>query len=551
MPRGQARFFTYGPFRGMRLAFENTDRRYAFRTVNYLAREGRLDRRPGEDIQAVTAGGNNVVQGEWWFHKKDGTNLDVVVVGGELWTRDADGNFTKKVTTANLTTASITLSSTARVRMCTFSNKVVFTDGVNTPFVWDGTSGAGGLTKLTNAPVAYGHPTVYYGKLFFVKNTERSTLVWSEEGDPNTGYEAGGFNNAWTLAQTAEVGSIIRIYGLNDGLYYWRGSSIGAIRGAVTTDFKNDGVHDGVSGVVGTLATDSVLWSNQRLWFVDRNGRPYRLQPGGEPEPLWEQLGAVFTGIEKPGDLYRLNNALSQAAEVMVAAFDEVGGVVFAYGGATNYATFYVLDVDSGECIGEMQFSTGSGNIHFVGNGAASEGSVVAARPVLTLSYMQGTTEPRQLVLPMLSGFHQYAAGAKDGIIMLPPCGGDEAGGESPFTEWRWDRAEVLVEAPGGANQPYSVQLRLANNEEAMGDTPAGINVPGGGTIAYNARASHAETRTVYQLQRRSRWLRPCVALALTDTSPTGQSGGLALRSLRLVAKPVAAFSRADPVTPV
>ena len=99
-------------------------------------------------------------------------------MGGKFYTYNWGTDvFTEVVTAANFTTASITLSSTAKCYAVTMADKMVVTDGVNTPWMWDGTTGASGLTKLTNCPVLYGRPTVYYAKLFGIKNTERSTMV--------------------------------------------------------------------------------------------------------------------------------------------------------------------------------------------------------------------------------------------------------------------------------------------------------------------------------------------------------------------------------------
>jgi hypothetical protein len=79
--------------------------------------------------------------------------------------------------------------------------------------------------------------TVYYAKLFMLKR-DRKTIVWSEENQPNTGYEAGGYNNAWELTQTSNE-PLTAIIGTNEALYYGRKTSVGAIRGACQLD-----VHD-------------------------------------------------------------------------------------------------------------------------------------------------------------------------------------------------------------------------------------------------------------------------------------------------------------------
>src|SRR2546430_9136670 len=105
------------------------------------------------------------------------------------------------------------LSTTAAIDAVNFANKLIITDGINTPVAYDGTS----FTVLTNCPVLFGPPTVYYAKLFGITASDHHQLVWSEENDPTTGYTAGGFNNAWILGQTKQD-AITRLLGTNAAL---------------------------------------------------------------------------------------------------------------------------------------------------------------------------------------------------------------------------------------------------------------------------------------------------------------------------------------------
>ena len=236
------------------------------------------------------------------FTRRSGTTTTVAIVGGQgiytfNWSTRA---WTQVVTVANLTTASITLSETARCYGVTFADKLVISDGVNKPFMWDGTSGAGGLTSLTNAPVIYGQPVVYYAKLFGIKNTERSTLVWSEEGDATIGYEAGGYNNAWTLAQTNSEG-FYALCATDESLYCFRARSITKVLGAVTSNFSSTGTREAVSEDVGTASPASVIrTSNGDIYFTDSLGRPQGIAPGGgmiDP-PVWTDVRETVRGAD-------------------------------------------------------------------------------------------------------------------------------------------------------------------------------------------------------------------------------------------------------------
>lgn len=308
-PQGALRF-PAGPFRGMRDSLDPTsaDPHLARLLQNcYPLDPTREDSavvgRPGcqQAGSQLGATGKRTGQLVYQFTKRDGTQYTVAIVGGQgiytfNWSTRA---WSQVVTVANLTTASITLSETARVYAVTFTDKMVISDGVNKPFMWDGTSGAGGLTSLTNAPVVYGQPVVYYAKLFGIKSTERSTIVWSEENTPNTGYEAGGFNNAWTLSQTDSQG-IYALKATNEALYVFRARSITAITGAVSSTFSTSGVRESVSETIGTTSPAAVVEYERSIYFPDAFGRPQVVQPGlGVLDPpLWRDVRETVTGID-------------------------------------------------------------------------------------------------------------------------------------------------------------------------------------------------------------------------------------------------------------
>jgi hypothetical protein len=225
------------------------------------------------------AGGVRRGQGIVQFTKRTGTEYTVAIAGGKFYTFDWGADlWTEVLSAANLAGAAITLSTTARCYFVTFADKLIISDGVNTPWAWDGTTGAG-LTKLTNAPVLYGQPVVYYAKLFAIKNTARQTIVWSEEGDPNLGYEAGGYNNAWDLVQTQTEG-LVALGATNEALYFARANSVGAITGAVTTDFKTTGTREAVSVGLGTRSPGAFLVYDNAVVFPDQFGQFQLAQVG-------------------------------------------------------------------------------------------------------------------------------------------------------------------------------------------------------------------------------------------------------------------------------
>jgi len=288
---------TQGSFTGMRdsLDPQTADPRKAYLLQNVYPQDekfgGGTVGRPGFRVTHVTAlgsAGKRTTQGMYQYTKLDGTEITIGICGGQFYTYNWTTRvWTESLTVANLASASITLSETARCYFLTFGNEVLVSDGANTPWTWDGTAN-GGLTKLTNAPVFYGQPVVHYAKVFAIKNTERSAIVWSEEAAANTGYEAGGYNNAWTLGQTDQE-ALFALYATNEVLYYFRGRSTGAISGQVTTNFATTGTREGVSETVGTESPAAVTGHSGDVYFVDADGRPRMIRTGlGLVEDFWD-----------------------------------------------------------------------------------------------------------------------------------------------------------------------------------------------------------------------------------------------------------------------
>jgi hypothetical protein len=246
---------------------------------------------------ALGAGGARAAQYIGQLRKLDGSRITVAIVGGKFYTLNWSTRiWTETLTAGNLAGASVTLSSTARVYGVEFASgadvKLVISDGINTPWMWDGTAGAG-ITKLTNAPIFYGAPWVYYAKLFGIKAAERNTFVWSEEADATTGYEAGGFNNAWNpLGATALHAGCAD----NAGMYLFEEGRTIKIEGAVDTAFSTSGTRSAVSETIGSVS--SPLVTNAGIVFVDAVARPHLLI-GGTVVPAWADCEQTVRGTSR------------------------------------------------------------------------------------------------------------------------------------------------------------------------------------------------------------------------------------------------------------
>lgn len=334
---GRLSMLLCGPFLGMRDSSDpatSNDPQRAKQIVNLYPLE--LDKpsvftgRPGFAVAGAQGGASNKRTGQLvcQFTKLAGTEYTVRIIGGQgIQTYNwSTSTWTTVVSVANLTTASITLSETARIYAVTFADKLVISDGTNTPFTWDGTSGAGGLTKLTNAPVFYGQPTVYYAKLFAIKSTERNVIVWSEEQDATLGYETSPYSNSWQLGQTDQE-AIYEITGTNEALYFKRAFSVGSVSGAVTSEFSTTGSREGISETVGTLSPTGGAYYDRRLWFIDALARPHVITPGGGVDPVWEDVKETLASI----DTTKMSSAIAlydSSTQLLLFGLVEIGQTI-------------------------------------------------------------------------------------------------------------------------------------------------------------------------------------------------------------------------------
>lgn len=325
-----------GPFRGMRDAPEatTTDLGLALYAGNMLRTPGPtgggMTGRPGFDPMGSTALGTvgvRTAQAMLTWTDVNGVRITTAIVGGLLYTYNwSTGVWTNSVTTANLTTNSVTLSTTARVALVPFADGLVVSDGVNTPFWWNGAAGAGGIVKMTSAPVFYGPPTVYYSCLVGVKLAAglRTTVVWSEPGDVNIGYEAGGYNNAWDNPG-GYSDPIESVCGTNEALYVFRERVSIAISGAVVSDWATAGTRANLSPVIGTRSPWATLAVTQGVVIVDADSKPWLMQAGAPvPTALWTDCRQTVTSTPRAA-LGNVQTVYDEATQSIVIGLPELG----------------------------------------------------------------------------------------------------------------------------------------------------------------------------------------------------------------------------------
>jgi hypothetical protein len=285
--------------------------------------------RPGVRVLGAQLGsvGRRRVQGHYQYTKQDGSEYTITIVGGYFYTLGWAGEaWTEVLTTAQLAAAAVTLDQTAKVFFLTFKDQVIVSDGVNTPFAWDGTTG-GGITKLTNAPIIYGQPTLYEGRWFGIKAAAPTSFVWSEADVLNTGFEAGGYNNVWNFRQT-DANRLYRVHGTNQGLLILRGRSASAAGGPVSSAFVAQSTKEGISSTEGTLSPAGLAEFGPNIVVIDADLRPRLLRPGGASfEPIWTGLRETLKKVPRTPALAAKCMAVPYTpAGLMLLAIPEVGG---------------------------------------------------------------------------------------------------------------------------------------------------------------------------------------------------------------------------------
>lgn len=292
------------------------DRRYATRGRDLTPERrdvGGFLQRPGYAVMGGASdkniGGSNPVQRQFTWLLEDGTRRTFAWADGSVWEATWSGTvpfpvtaWTEVLAPSDFSGAGITVSLTARIYVVAFSaaGVLVVSDGVNTPWSWDGTTN-GGLTLLSDCPVLYGQPTIHEARLFGILNSNRRSFVYSEVADPTTGYVT-GFNNIWDLRQT-DAAPLVAIRGTNEGLYAWRTHSTTFVPGAVDADWQSAATLEAVSQTIGAAGPDAVDVWERTIVFLDQDRRPRVLAIGSGLLDFPHEDAAVTTRFVQDADL--------------------------------------------------------------------------------------------------------------------------------------------------------------------------------------------------------------------------------------------------------
>ena len=369
----------------------------------------------------------------------------------------------------------VALDTTKRIYGLSFANYYIISDGTNRPRKIDNTFV---LTNLTDGNYAVqGAPTIYYGKLFFIDGSDKATLRWSEENDPDTGYGTGTSDNSWTLRQTSSD-TLQACIGTNDALYVFRGNSTTLIYGAANTDFRSAGTLDAVSTTVGTRSPDAVTLGGNSVVFVDQYGRPGRIEPGvgyvSMYDRVQEQLrGAGGTDAQLRAGWARLNPALNTL---------HIG--YRASTSATTNGQMLVYDIRTWECLGLWKYY--SSGTTAMDHAYATVWLDANNKPRLLVADGQTTncavtyskTEDDQVV----AATDTLAAGEQTVPVIVES---QKIGGHVTVQK-NWTRADVGYRNVGGYTTTYKVQYRTPYADygtTAAMNQPAQANTYAKGTV--------------------------------------------------------------------
>lgn len=228
----------------------------------------------------------------------DGSVFNLAVCDGQLYRADSFADL------VNVTPVGATINPTNRVFFTSLNGQLILSDGEHRPWIVTNLS----APHVTLTPIvvdgtnstwsAYGRPFIWQGALFFIVNqiggvSARATLVWSEPGDPSTGYRQTNFSNFATLEQTQQGPAPIYV-GLPTeiAIYLFREGSITTMQGTLA-NLQSQATTDTIAVNVGALSAAGARIFGDAIFFADQLGRPWMFRLGNTPQDIWKQMRAV------------------------------------------------------------------------------------------------------------------------------------------------------------------------------------------------------------------------------------------------------------------
>lgn len=282
--------------------------------------------RPGVRQMGAQLAGRG--QGTYQFKKTTGARFTVQIAGGHFYTLDwAAEAWVEVLSAANLLAAGVVLDANRQIAFLTTStDRLLVSDGINKPWLWDGTAG-GGVTLMANAEAFFGQPRMYFARVVGILAADPSTIIWSETDNPLVGYRAGGFNNAWKPSQN-DPSRLYSLVATNNVIYAFRANSALPLAGPPGPGFSTDNTQDSLSGTFGSLSPFASILHDVNVVTLDSQLHPQFFRPGGAGfVPIWRGLRETTKRIPKdPETALKCMIVYYSPAELFLIAVPEQGG---------------------------------------------------------------------------------------------------------------------------------------------------------------------------------------------------------------------------------
>jgi hypothetical protein len=269
----------------------------------------------------------------------------IAIVDGKFYTyRWSDDLWQGGPLPGVLTGLGITLDTDESVSLVQLRNGLLVSDGVNTPWVWDGIGFlAGNVTKLTNCPPLLGRPVVRDGRIFGIKASDPTKIVWSEVDQPNVGYEAGGYNNVWAVTQS-NPNKLTALDADNAGLTLLRRRSATRVYGDDPQEFAAGNAEDSLDQRVGVVSSRAVVALERGILVLDGELKGQWLVPGAEAAlPVWHGLKDTIATMAREAHANFDQPAEFLSARAIGVDWTPAGLVLFAVPSFSNDPQYWDL----------------------------------------------------------------------------------------------------------------------------------------------------------------------------------------------------------------
>lgn len=377
-----------GPYRGMRDSHDPTAARpdLAFRLSNaYPGSAAGIEGvwgRPGFTVGGSTLAGAG--QRSYQFTQEStGDEFTIDFAGGQMYVYDHSAG---THTALDLAGAGISLDPDSFIYCITFVDTLIFHDGVSKPVQASVAGGVWTFAVLTNAPVFFGPLVVHSGKIVGILADEPNAIAWSEENQPNVGYEAtigpATYTNAWRVTQTEQE----RFYGIGADenlLILWRERSTTAISGRIDEEFQTTATREAVEAPIGTKSPSSIVRTPGGWFILDADGHPQLLRgrqyvgTGGDTDPIWYDCRETTRHLPR-ADLPTAVSCYYTPADLVLMGVTDYGGVPLIlvlnahtgqFCGRWEGIPFRTLDlVKDADGVPTLRHIDGDGNAHSWGH---------------------------------------------------------------------------------------------------------------------------------------------------------------------------------------